>query len=150
LGRTRIWILVDFSRCSGCRLCEVVCPLKNEETIWFEASEIRIFEVVPGATILHSCVQCSDNHVLKVALQIRSQWTRSGAVIVGEEAYMKISYIRYEKYKGALSDALDYELVAYLRTNLGIFDPEGVICMPYSVDESGLDVINVAIFSVFS
>ena len=84
--RTRIWILVDFSRCSGCRLCEVICSLKNEGTIWPEASRIRIFEVVPGATIPHLCVQCPDYPCVKSCpVNALSVDEKTGAVIVDEE-----------------------------------------------------------------
>ena len=82
----RLWILVDYYRCSGCRLCEIICSLKNEGRIWPEASRIRIFEEVPGATIPHLCVQCSDypcvNSCPVGALTVDD---RTGAVIVDEE-----------------------------------------------------------------
>ncbi|MCD6559841.1 MAG: aldehyde ferredoxin oxidoreductase [Palaeococcus sp.] len=55
---------------------------------------------------------------------------------------MKISYLRYGPYKGSITDAPDYELMAYLGTNLGIFDPEKIIYLSYLVDELGLDGIN--------
>ncbi|MCD6370580.1 MAG: aldehyde ferredoxin oxidoreductase [Thermoplasmata archaeon] len=55
---------------------------------------------------------------------------------------MKISYLRYGPYKGSLTDAPDYELMAYLGTNLGIFEPEKIIYLSYLVDELGLDGIN--------
>lgn len=55
---------------------------------------------------------------------------------------MKISYIRHGKYKGAITDAPDYELAAYLGTNLGIFDPEKIVYLSWLVDEYGLDGIN--------
>ena len=55
---------------------------------------------------------------------------------------MKISYIGHGKYKGALTDAPDYELAAYLGTNLGIFEPEKIVYLSWLVDEYGLDGIN--------
>ncbi|NJE62147.1 aldehyde ferredoxin oxidoreductase C-terminal domain-containing protein [Thermococcus sp. 21S7] len=55
---------------------------------------------------------------------------------------MKISYLRYGEYKGSITDAPDYELMAYVGTNLGIFDPEKVVYLSYLVDELGLDGIN--------
>ncbi|MFA4647574.1 aldehyde ferredoxin oxidoreductase C-terminal domain-containing protein [Pyrococcus kukulkanii] len=55
---------------------------------------------------------------------------------------MKISYLRYGEYKGAITDAPDYELMAYLGTNLGIFEPEKIIYLSYLVDDLGLDGIN--------
>ncbi|MDK2870558.1 MAG: aldehyde:ferredoxin oxidoreductase [Pyrococcus sp.] len=55
---------------------------------------------------------------------------------------MKISYLRYGPYKGSISDAPDYELQAYMGTNLGIFEPEKIVYLSYLVDELGLDGIN--------
>ncbi|WP_324735278.1 aldehyde ferredoxin oxidoreductase C-terminal domain-containing protein [Thermococcus sp. SY098] len=55
---------------------------------------------------------------------------------------MKISYLRYDPYKGSITDAPDYELMAYMGTNLGIFEPEKIVYLSYLVDEYGLDGIN--------
>lgn len=55
---------------------------------------------------------------------------------------MKISYLRYGPYKGSITDAPDYELMAYMGTNLGIFEPEKIVYLSYLVDELGLDGIN--------
>jgi len=55
---------------------------------------------------------------------------------------MKLSYIKYGEYKGAFSDAPDYELQAYMGTNLGIFKPEKIVYLSWLVDENGLDGIN--------
>ena len=55
-----IWIIRDYDRCSGCRLCEIACSLKHEGKIWPEASRIRVYELVPGINIPHLCSQCSD------------------------------------------------------------------------------------------
>ncbi|MCO6040867.1 aldehyde ferredoxin oxidoreductase family protein [Thermococcus alcaliphilus] len=55
---------------------------------------------------------------------------------------MKISYLRYGEYKGSITDAPDYELQAYMGTNLGIFKPEKIVYLSYLVDELGLDGIN--------
>jgi len=55
---------------------------------------------------------------------------------------MKISFLRYGEYRGAITDAPDYELMAYMGTNLGVFEPEKVVYLSYLVDELGLDGIN--------
>jgi len=57
-SQSRVWIVVTPERCSGCRLCEVVCALSHEGTIWPEASRIRVFERFPGACTPNVCVQC--------------------------------------------------------------------------------------------
>ncbi len=55
---------------------------------------------------------------------------------------MKISVVRRGPYKGSVTDAPDYELIAYVGTNLGIFDPEKIVYMSSLVDELGFDAIN--------
>ena len=62
---TKIWIFVDYSRCAGCRMCEVACSLEHEGVIWPEASRIRVFEFVPGVTIPTLCYQCPDYPCVK-------------------------------------------------------------------------------------
>jgi Fe-S-cluster-containing hydrogenase component 2 len=57
---TQIWIARDYSKCSGCRRCEIACSLKHEGEIWPEASRIRIFMLIPGIEVPHLCVQCPD------------------------------------------------------------------------------------------
>jgi len=54
------WIARDYTKCSGCRRCEIACSLFHEKKIWPEASRIRVFMLVPGAEIPHFCVQCHD------------------------------------------------------------------------------------------
>jgi len=86
LQNQRIWILVDASRCSGCKLCEVVCSLKHEGKIWPEASRIRIFEEIPGATVPHLCVQCPDYPCVKSCpVNALSVYEKTGAVVVDEK-----------------------------------------------------------------
>ncbi len=55
-----IWIMREFSRCSGCRMCEIACSLHHEDQIWPEASRVRVFMYVPGADFPHLCTQCHD------------------------------------------------------------------------------------------
>ena len=55
-----IWIMRDYSKCSGCRKCEIACSLFHENRIWPEASRIRVFMLVPGLEFPHLCVQCDD------------------------------------------------------------------------------------------
>ena len=82
----RIWIARDYSRCSGCRRCEIVCSLHHEGKIWPEASRIRVFMLVPGVEIPHLCVQCSDYPCVDACpVSALSVDKRTGAVIVDRE-----------------------------------------------------------------
>jgi aldehyde:ferredoxin oxidoreductase len=84
-----------------------------------------------------------DNEEISVAnfenkVWIKKYWADYGCPV----NCMKISYLRYGPYKGSITDAPDYELMAYMGTNLGIFEPEKIVYLSYLVDEYGLDGIN--------
>ena len=55
-----VWIARDYTKCSGCRRCEIVCSLSHEGKIWPEASRVRVFMLVPGVEVPHLCAQCHD------------------------------------------------------------------------------------------
>ena len=55
---------------------------------------------------------------------------------------MKVSCIKTGKYKGAITDMPDYELMAYCGTNFGIFDPGDTIHMSAIIDNLGHSGIN--------
>lgn len=80
------WILRDYVRCAGCRLCEIACTLKHEGRIWPEASMVRVFMLVPGVEVPHLCAQCSNypcvNSCPFKALSVNEQ---TGAVIIDKE-----------------------------------------------------------------
>lgn len=81
-----IWISRDFSKCSGCRRCEIACSLVHEKRIWPEASRIRVFMLVPGTEFPHFCTQCEDYPCVKAcpvnALSISDE---TGAVLVSKQ-----------------------------------------------------------------
>jgi Fe-S-cluster-containing dehydrogenase component len=80
------WIIRDYIKCSGCRLCEIACSLKKEGRIWPEASRIRVFMLVPGAEIPHVCTQCS-NYPCVGSCPVKALFVdeKTGAVIVDDE-----------------------------------------------------------------
>ncbi|ANF22271.1 4Fe-4S dicluster domain-containing protein [Thermococcus piezophilus] len=84
--KERIWILITPDKCSGCRLCEIACSLEHEGIIWPEASRIRIYELLPGVNVPHTCVQCPDYPCVEAcnfdALGVNE---RTGAVLVNED-----------------------------------------------------------------
>jgi len=51
---------------------------------------------------------------------------------------MKIAMVKVGPFKGAIGDNPDYELQAYLGTNLGIFTPEEVVYLSSLIDDLGL------------
>jgi aldehyde:ferredoxin oxidoreductase len=51
---------------------------------------------------------------------------------------LKIAMVKTGKFKGAITDNPDYELQAYLGTNLGIFTPEKNVFLSSLIDDLGL------------
>lgn len=54
---------------------------------------------------------------------------------------LKLAVLKTGRYKGAMCDNPDYELEAFLGTNLGIFNPEQNIYLSYLINELGLCAI---------
>ncbi|MEM2003887.1 MAG: 4Fe-4S dicluster domain-containing protein [Nitrososphaerota archaeon] len=73
----KVWIARDFLKCSGCRLCEIVCSLHHEGRIWPEASRVRVFMLVPGVEYPHLCAQCHDHPCMDAC--------PTGAITVNDE-----------------------------------------------------------------
>jgi aldehyde:ferredoxin oxidoreductase len=63
---------------------------------------------------------------------------------------LKFAVLKEGELKGAISDNPDYELQAYLGTNLGIYEPEGNIYLSYIIDELGLCGIQAGAILGFS
>jgi len=73
-------------------------------------------------------------------LWVKRYWSDYGCLT----ACLKLAVIKSGRFKGAITDNPDYELIAYCGTNLGIFDPEGVVYVSSVVDDVGLSGINGA------
>lgn len=71
---------------------------------------------------------------------IKRYWSDYGCPV----ACLKLAVLRHGPFKGAITDNPDYELIAYCGTNLGIFDPEGIVYVASVVDDTGLSGINGA------
>ena len=71
---------------------------------------------------------------------VKRYWSDFGC----PRACMKLATVRSGPLKGAITDNPDYELEAYCGTNLGIFDPDGVVYVSSVVDDLGLSGINSA------
>jgi Fe-S-cluster-containing hydrogenase component 2 len=83
---SQVWIARDFSKCSGCRKCEIACSLSHETKLWPEASRVRVFMLVPGAEFPHLCTQCEDYPCVEAcpfkALRVDE---KTAAVVVNNE-----------------------------------------------------------------
>lgn len=65
---------------------------------------------------------------------VKKYWGDFGCAIT----CLKVAVIRDGRFKGAICDNPDYELQAYVGTNLGIFTPEENIYLSYIINELGL------------
>ena len=54
------YLIVDYKKCTGCRLCEITCAWKNEGVPNPELSRIKTYSYFPGIDITMFCVKCSD------------------------------------------------------------------------------------------
>jgi len=80
------WVVRDYIKCSGCRLCEIACTTKHEGRIWPEASMVRVFMLIPGVEVPHLCTQCSNYPcVASCPFKALSVNEQTGAVIVDKE-----------------------------------------------------------------
>ena len=71
---------------------------------------------------------------------VKRYWSDYGCM----RACLKLATVRTGPFKGAITDNPDYELQAYCGTNLGIFNPDGVVYMSALIDDLGLSGINSA------
>jgi aldehyde:ferredoxin oxidoreductase len=94
-------------------------PIRNWQDEWHDDSRISVAQFESRAWI-------------------KKRWADYGCPV----NCMKVSCLRHGPYAGAITDGPDYELMAYLGTNLGIFEPEKIIYLSSLVEELGLDAIN--------
>jgi len=94
-------------------------PVRNWQEEWHENSEISVINFENRAWI-------------------KRFWGDYGCPVT----CMKISCLKFGPYKGAITDGPDYELIAYVGPNLGIFEPEKIVYLSWLMDEYGLDAIN--------
>ena len=58
-------VIVDHEKCTGCRICEIVCSTKNEGGVSYERSRIRVYTFPPGLGIPIVCAQCQQAPCIK-------------------------------------------------------------------------------------
>ncbi|MFZ5943893.1 MAG: 4Fe-4S dicluster domain-containing protein [Bacillota bacterium] len=89
LGR----INVRYEQCTGCRACQTACSIKKENTLWPEASRIKVLQVGNGPLdIPISCHQCADHPCVAACppkIQALSFNPQSGVVIVDDKKCLR-------------------------------------------------------------
>lgn len=94
-------------------------PVKNWQEEWHDRVEIGVYSY--------------DSKIW-----VKKYWGDYGC----PTTCMKLSLIRWGEFKGALTDAPDYEMQAYLGPNLGVFNPEEVVYLSALADDLGMCGIN--------
>ncbi|MFQ6064808.1 MAG: 4Fe-4S dicluster domain-containing protein [Candidatus Bathyarchaeia archaeon] len=80
-------VMVDYKKCTGCRICEIACSTKNESRVSYERSRIRVYTLPPALDIPIVCVQCQLAPCIEACPQeIISRDPKSGAVVIQEDA----------------------------------------------------------------
>jgi len=51
-------LVINFDKCTGCRMCEMACSLKKERECNPRLSRIRIVKMTEGRDIPQVCLQC--------------------------------------------------------------------------------------------
>ncbi len=69
---------------------------------------------------------------------VKRHWGDYGCAIT----CLKLAVVKAGECKGAITDNPDYELEAYLGTNLGVFDAGGTVCLSSLLEDLGYSGIN--------
>ncbi len=79
-------VIVNYRGCTGCRICEMECSIRNEGVISPQLSRIRVYSFTPGLDVPVVCVQCGKAPCIEAySLGLLSRDSESGAVVIKEE-----------------------------------------------------------------
>ena len=80
-------LVVDPTACDGCRVCEIVCSLKNEGACMPEISRIRVVRYEDkGVFVPVTCLHCEDAPCIRVCpVRALSRDPKTNAVVVDGE-----------------------------------------------------------------
>ena len=79
-------VIVNYRECTGCRICELACSVRNEDVVSPQLSRIRVDPFPPSLDVPVVCVQCGKAPCIEacpLGLLIRDSETR--AVVIQEE-----------------------------------------------------------------
>lgn len=80
-------VIVNYRECTGCRICELACSVKNEDVASSRLSRIRVYSFPPGLDVPVVCVQCNKAPCIEVCpLGLLSRHPETGAVVIQEES----------------------------------------------------------------
>lgn len=79
-------VIVNYLGCTGCRICELVCSVKNEGVFSAQLSRIRVYPFPPGLDVPVVCVQCDKAPCIEACpLGLLSRDPGSGSVVIQDE-----------------------------------------------------------------
>lgn len=79
-------VIAKYRECTGCRICELACSIRNEGVVSTQLSRIRVYPFPPGLDVPVVCVQCDKAPCIEACpLGLLSRDPESGAVVIQEE-----------------------------------------------------------------
>ncbi|MDF2956323.1 4Fe-4S dicluster domain-containing protein [Candidatus Alkanophaga liquidiphilum] len=78
----KLYIISNPEKCSGCRICELVCALKNEGVSSPKKARIRVVRVFPGFDVAVACRFCEEPPCVHMCPR--------SALSVGENGIIKV------------------------------------------------------------
>ena len=79
-------VVVDYKKCSGCRLCEVTCSMRAGNPLRPSGSRIRVLSFPPGLDIPVVCRQCEVAPCIPACpVGALERDAKTGAVVLNEE-----------------------------------------------------------------
>jgi Fe-S-cluster-containing hydrogenase component 2 len=84
--KVRKFIGVDFDKCTGCRVCELVCALENEKAFDPKLSRIKVLRVHQLFDMPMACRLCEDAPCVSACSRdALTQSKETGVIIVDDE-----------------------------------------------------------------
>lgn len=78
-------VVVNYKKCNGCRICEVVCSLAHEGVVRPRSSRIQVVPFFPGLDIPSVCFQCESAPCLeKCPANAIARDSKTGATIIND------------------------------------------------------------------
>lgn len=81
---TRKWIHIHAEKCTGCRLCELICSYHNFGVYSLAKSRIKILYYPPGFDVPTLCHHCDDPKCLLACSQSAIS-KQKGLVVINED-----------------------------------------------------------------
>lgn len=86
----RTYLMVDQKKCTGCRVCELICSVTHEQEFRPSVSRIRVHSIYPIGEFPIVCRQCSEPSCVEACPTNALRKNEvNGSIIVDEELCIK-------------------------------------------------------------